>query len=106
MDLLVTVLTRAGHLVTPARSGDEAMKIWDEDPRFDIVVTDIVMPGGLQGTPLARALRERNKDLPVVFLSCYASETTVHGNGLRQEDIRLMKPVTRNDLLVAVEKAL
>lgn len=106
LDLLVTVLTRAGHLVTPARSGDEALKIWDEDPSFDIVVTDIVMPGGLQGTDLARALRERNKDLPVVFLSGYASEATVYENWLRQEDIRLMKPVTRNDLLVAVEKAL
>ena len=106
LDLLVTVLTRAGHLVTPARSGDEALKIWDEDPSFDIVVTDIVMPGSLQGTDLARALREGNKDLPVVFLSGYASEATVYENRLRQEDIRLMKPVTRNDLLVAVEKAL
>ena len=106
LDLLVTVLTRAGYLVTPARSGDEAMKIWDEDQHFDILVTDIVMPGGLQGTHLARVLRERNTDLPVVFLSGYASEATVHGNGLRQEDIRLMKPVGRNELIAAVEKAL
>ena len=103
LDLLVAVLTRAGYLVTPARSGDEAMKIWDEDPHFDILVTDIVMPEGLQGTHLARALRERNTDLPVVFLSGYASEATVHGNGLRQEDIRLMKPVGRNELIAAVE---
>ncbi len=39
-------------------------------------------------------------------MSGYASEATVHGNGLRREDIRLMKPVRRDDLLLAVRKAL
>ena len=80
--------------------------MWDDGLRCDLLVTDIVMPGALQGIQLARALRERHPDLPVVFLSGYASEATVHGNGLRPEDIRLMKPVRRTDLLTAVEKAL
>lgn len=106
LDVLTGALTRAGYQITSARSGDEAMQIWNDDPHFNLLVTDIVMPGDLQGTQLARALRERQTKLPVVFLSGYASEATVHGNGLRPADIRLMKPVRRVDLLAAVEKAL
>lgn len=39
-------------------------------------------------------------------MSGYSSEATVHGNGLRPEDIRLMKPVSREDLLSAIQKSL
>jgi hypothetical protein len=39
-------------------------------------------------------------------MSGYASEATVHGNGLRPEDIRLMKPVRKAELIDAVETAL
>ena len=72
----------------------------------DLLLTDIVMPGTLQGTQLARALRDWVSDLPVVFMSGYASEATVHGNGLKPSDVRLMKPVSSLDLLSAVSKAL
>lgn len=106
LDVLTETFKKAGFHITSARSGDEAMRMWDDGLRCDLLVTDIVMPGELQGTHLAQALRENHPDLPVVFLSGYASEATVHGNGLRPEDIRLMKPVRRIDLLAAVEKAL
>lgn len=106
LDVLTGTLKNAGYQITSARSGDEAFQMWNDDPHYDLLVTDIVMPGDLQGTQLARALRERHPDLPVVFLSGYASEATVHGNGLRPEDIRLMKPVRRADLVSAVETAL
>lgn len=106
LDVLAIALTKAGYQVTVAHSGDQAMQIWGNGGRFDLLVTDIVMPGKLQGTQLARALRELDPELPVVFMSGYASEATVHGNGLRPEDIRLMKPVRLADLLASVEKAL
>ena len=106
LKVIVNILSKTGYQITAAHSGDEAMQIFDEGGTFDLLVTDIVMPGTLQGTQLARALRERHPDLPVVFMSGYANEATVHGNGLRPEDIRLMKPVSRADLVAAVEKAI
>jgi len=69
-------------------------------------LTDIVLPGELQGTTLATALRELRPDLPVVFMSGYAREATVHVNGLHPQDIRLMKPVQREDLLSALDQVL
>jgi PAS domain S-box-containing protein len=106
LEILLATLEKAGYEVKTATTGDEAKNIFLDEPAFDLLVTDIVMPGELQGTTLAKALRELRPDLPVVFMSGYASEATVHGNGLRPEDIRLMKPVHRVDLLSAIEKAL
>ena len=104
--LLTATLEIAGCRVTACASGDAAAEVFVADPTYDLLVTDIVMPGTLQGTDLARFLRKRAPELPVVFLSGYASEASVHGNGLRPEDIRLMKPVPRSDLLRAVQTAL
>jgi CheY-like chemotaxis protein len=101
-----TTLLKSGYWVLSATSGDAAMKIFNDEPVIDLLLTDIVMPGELQGTTLARATRDLRPDLPVIFMSGYAREATVHGNGLRPEDIRLMKPVRREELLSAISKAL
>ena len=104
--ILETNITRAGFRVVVARNGDEARVLFEQNPQIDLLLTDIVMPGELQGTGLARVLRQQRHNLPVIFMSGYANEATVHGNGLRPEDIRLMKPVQRVDLLAAIERAL
>ncbi|MDJ0824974.1 MAG: ATP-binding protein [Rhodobacter sp.] len=106
MDVMMRVLRTAGYAVTPAASGDAAKKLFLAEGPFDLLITDIVMPGRLQGPALARELREIAPELPVVFMSGYAREAAMHGNGLREEDIRLMKPVTRAKLLGAVREAL
>ena len=101
-----TMLVNEGYRVLDAASGDEALDVFKANPGIDLLLTDIVMPGELQGTTLATTLRAMRADLPVVFMSGYASEATVHGNGLRPEDIRLMKPIQRRDLMQAVRQAL
>ncbi|OUS38569.1 hypothetical protein A9Q94_02140 [Rhodobacterales bacterium 56_14_T64] len=104
--ILDLTLTKAGYQVVKATSGDEALEIFEADPSFDLLLTDIVMPGTLQGTSLSREMRKQRPDLPVVFMSGYANEATVHGNGLRPKDVRMMKPIQRVDLLATVAKAI
>lgn len=104
--VLSSVLSREGYQIQTAISGDEAAKIFEANPDFDLVITDIIMPGELQGTSLLRHLRDIRPNLPVIFMSGYASEATVHGNGLRPEDTRLMKPIRKRDLVTAIERAL
>jgi CheY-like chemotaxis protein len=99
-------LERGGYTVVAAESGDRALEIFETDPNFDLVVTDIVMPGRLQGPMLVKELRHIRPDLPAVFMSGYAEEAAAHGNGLKSSDIRLMKPVARSKFLSAVEAAL
>ena len=106
MNVLEQILLDAGYSVTTATNGAEALKTFKHQNNFDLVVTDIVMPGDLQGPKLAKKIRAENSDIPFVFLSGYPNEATVHGNGLRHEDVRLMKPVRRIELLEAVAKLL
>ena len=106
MSVMKRSLEALGHEVIPAISGDEAAERYVEAGPIDLLVTDIVMPGKLQGPDLAKHLRSINPDLPVIFLSGYASQATIDLNGLREEDIRLMKPVPRKKLLEAVDDAL
>ena len=64
------------------------------------------MPGQLQGPELVHLIRDRRPDVPVIFMSGYPHEANVHGNGIRENDISLMKPVARSALLAALARAL
>lgn len=74
-DLTEQILKNAGYSVLTAGDGDEALVLYEEH-RDEIagVVTDIVMPG-LGGRGLARQIRERDADLPIVFISGHHEET-------------------------------
>ncbi|UAB77414.1 response regulator [Erythrobacter sp. SCSIO 43205] len=67
-------LSRAGYQITACSDGEdglEAMEAPDSD--FDIVVSDVVMPG-MDGPAMVRAIREKHPEIPVLFMSGYAEE--------------------------------
>ncbi len=107
---LRSALNKQGFQVTESVSGDAAYDLVRGSDKaladFDIVITDIVMPGGLQGTGLAQSLREMRPDLPVIFMSGYSNEASGGHDGMQPGDVRLMKPVRRADLLSAISTAL
>ncbi len=105
LKVVVNALEGAGYEICSAKSGDIARKIFDSGVPIDLLLTDIVMPGELQGPELAKTLRAIKPDLPVVFMTGYANEAAIHGNGLRPEDICLSKPVRLAELISAIEKS-
>jgi CheY-like chemotaxis protein len=64
-------LRQAGFTVRVAESGDAALALLDGGLQVDVVFSDVVMPGGLSGIDLARALRRRWPELPVVLATGY-----------------------------------
>ena len=66
-------LTRQGYQVTSARDGEEGLELVQKGGRFDLVVSDVVMPT-MDGPAMARHIREIAPDLPVLFMSGYAEE--------------------------------
>lgn len=66
-------LDRAGYQVTACSDGDEGLAAIQEGGEFDLIVSDVVMPG-MDGPAMARAIRETHPDLPVLFMSGYAEE--------------------------------
>ena len=59
------------YRVTRAHDSDEALKILHSDQKFDLVLTDVMMPGELDGFELAKWI-EKNREIPVVVMSAYA----------------------------------
>ncbi len=98
-------LERMGLEVTAAASGDEALALFP-GLRADVLLTDIVMPGSLQGPALAERLRRLMPGLRVIFMSGYPNESTAHGERIDLQDISLMKPISRRDLTRALCAAL
>jgi PAS domain S-box-containing protein len=98
-------IVSAGHRVISACSGDEAIETYQErHTEIDIIITDVVMPGRIQGPQFVRLARKINATIPVLYMSGYPHEANVHGNGVRSGDISLIKPIRRSDLLSALTK--
>jgi signal transduction histidine kinase/ActR/RegA family two-component response regulator len=97
-------LEKAGYTVHVAENGKEALEIHEAEGPFDIMVSDIVMPGPLQGPALAGRIRERQKDIPVIFLSGYAQGSGLNQNTLFASELHLMKPVSMVALTTAIRR--
>ncbi|HKQ81942.1 MAG TPA: PAS domain-containing protein [Steroidobacteraceae bacterium] len=67
----VSSLRELGHDVVAAANGAEALRILSQDTPFDVLFTDIVLPGGLNGRDLARMAQERRPGLKVLFTTGY-----------------------------------
>ena len=66
-------LTRQGYTVVTAADGDEGLEAVRENPDFDLVVSDVVMPS-MDGPAMAREIRQLIPRMPVLFMSGYAEE--------------------------------
>lgn len=66
-------LSRAGYEVTACSDGEEGLAAITAGGEFDLVVSDVVMPG-MDGPTMARAIRETHPQLPFLFMSGYAEE--------------------------------
>ena len=99
------MLRARGYEVDTAGNGDTALELLTNGTGYDILVPDIVMPGSLQGSALAQAMRVAGQNLPVVLLSGHANKTQF-GEGIREQDVRPTKPVSRAELLDALSEVL
>ncbi|WP_209428267.1 PAS domain S-box protein [Pararhodobacter sp. SW119] len=94
----VTCVRAFGYRAIAAGSGDEALGLLSEDSGVDVLFTDIVMPGGVNGWDLAERARARDPDLRVIYSSGYAIETLTARNRMPEGAIFLNKPYRRVEL--------
>jgi len=103
LDAFCASLSGMGHEIWRASSGLEALEILDEKTGFDLLLTDIVMPG-LHGFNLARMARLRYPDLRVLYISGFM-ETIGQDIGPRLGPL-LPKPIKPAELRHEVAQAL
>ena len=78
--LIVDVLDENGYAVLQASDGPSGLKILQSDARVDLLITDVGLPGGMNGRQVADLARLSRPDLKVLFITGYA-ENAVVGNG-------------------------
>ena len=99
-------LKTLGYDVTEAINGREALSIFAEDPTFDLVFTDLVMPGGLSGYQLCEKLRELDPETRVLVTSGYAEEL-LHADDLERRRLRIIrKPYRQMELARIIKEVL
>jgi two-component system, cell cycle sensor histidine kinase and response regulator CckA len=106
-EMVGLVLTAQGYKVLCASSGVDALRLYEQaHHRIDLLLTDLVMPGGVMGGELATRLQAQNPDLKVVFTSGYSPG--IAGKDLSLLDGRnfLPKPYAIGKLAQVVREAL
>ncbi len=101
--LVSETLSDAGFDVDEARNGDEAIKMLDQPKDFDILVTDISMPGASDGNAVAKKAKQVHAGIPVVYASGRPESLT---NKVEQCDAFLAKPYSVTALVALVHRLL
>jgi signal transduction histidine kinase/CheY-like chemotaxis protein len=92
-----TLLSELGHRVTLATSGEEALELCRAN-RFDVVFSDVVMPG-MGGLKLAEILAAEKPELPVVLATGYSEEIAEAGSGGRPVILKPYRVATLSEVL-------
>ncbi|SOY69287.1 response regulator [Cupriavidus taiwanensis] len=103
---VVEMLASLGYQVLRARDAHSALAIAERGVPVDLLFSDVVMPGPLRSTELARKLRERLPDVGVLFTSGYADSVIVHDGRLDAGIELLSKPYTHEALARKVRHVL
>ncbi|MEW5959878.1 MAG: ATP-binding protein, partial [Chloroflexota bacterium] len=101
------VLELSGYTVLEARHGGEALLLCAQQPGpIHLLLTDVVMPGGLNGRELAERLKSLYPKLKVLYMSGYTDDAMVHHGVLEQGIHFLQKPFTPGALAQKVRAVL
>ncbi len=95
-----------GYRVTAASNAAEALDILAGDDAFDLLFTDIIMPGGMNGRELASRALQRYPNLKVLYTSGYTENAIVHQGRLDPGAQLLAKPYRREKLAAKLREVL
>jgi CheY-like chemotaxis protein len=104
--LVVQILGDLGYQTTEAESGAAALTLLEDGRKFDLLFTDVVMPGGISGPELFRKTRTRFPDLKVIFTSGYNDETIGNSAQVKVHAPLVRKPYRKSDLGRVVREVL
>jgi PAS domain S-box-containing protein len=90
--LMAEVLSEAGYAVIEAPDGPTGLRILESNARIDLLITDVGLPGGMNGRQVADAARVSRPDLKILFITGYAENAVVGGGRLEKGMFLLSKP--------------
>jgi PAS domain S-box-containing protein len=103
---VVTQVKSLGYAALQAANATEALAIIDADEDIDLLFTDVIMPGNMNGRQLADEAARRRPDLKTLFTSGYTENAIVHHGRLDSGVLLLAKPYRKTELARMLRTAL
>lgn len=103
---VIAQLGSLGYRTLAAGDGATALALVDQGAKFDLLFTDIIMPGGMNGQQLAEAVRLRRPGMRVLYTSGYTDNTIVHEGHLDPGVALLRKPYRKSELSQKIREML
>ena len=103
---VVAQLASLGYSTLAAANGNAALALVEAGTQFDLLFTDVIMPGGLNGRQLADEIGRRRPGMKVLFTTGYAENAIVHHGRLDPGVTVLTKPYRKAELAAKVREAL
>jgi CheY-like chemotaxis protein len=105
-EYVVAQISRLGYDTLAASNAAEALAIIDGPERIDLLFTDVIIPGGMNGRQLANEALKRRRQLKVLYTSGYTENAIVHHGRLDAGVLLLPKPYISSDLARMIRTAL
>jgi PAS domain S-box-containing protein len=106
-ELVTRLLQKHGYKVWQAASGNDALGVWKEQKKeISLLLTDLVMPGNMNGHELAEKLRAERPGLKVIFTSGYSADIVGKNFKLEPDLNFLQKPYQPDTLALMVRRCL
>jgi len=105
-DFVIVQLEALGYKTLPASTGAEALSRIEAGEAFDLLFTDVIMPGGMNGQELAEEVRQRRPGTKVLYTSGYTDNALIEHGRLNHGAMLLTKPYRRSELAQMVRAAL
>ena len=105
-EYVLTQLRSLGYVTLDAANGAEALAIIAAGNQIDLLFTDVIMPGAMNGRQLATEVQKSKPGLKVLFTSGYTENAIIHHGRLDTGVLLLAKPYRKSDMAGMIRKAL
>jgi len=102
----LTQLRSLGYTTLQAANAAEALAVIAAGHRIDLLFTDMIMPGNMNGYQLASEVQRRGLGMKVLFTSGYTENTIIHHGRLDSGVLLLAKPYRKSEMARMIRKAL
>jgi CheY-like chemotaxis protein len=103
---VMTQIQSLGYTTLEAANASEALRIIDEVAVIDLLFTDVIMPGGMNGRQLVEEALRRRPSLKTLYTSGYTENAIVHHGRLDSGVLLLVKPYRKTELARMIRLAL
>jgi len=101
--LVIEVLEELGYAAIEAADGVSGLKVLQSDARIDLLITDVGLPGGMNGRQMTEAARQKRPNLKVLFITGYAENAAISNGHLEPGTHVLTKPFAMEKLASKIQ---